>query len=229
VQGDYEQAEALFREALALRETALGRDSLEVAESLNNLAGAVRLQGRLGEAEEATREALAIRRARLSADHPLVTQSVSNLAVLHVAQGQLEQAEPLLRESIATNREVLGPNHPDLASDLSNLASTLQHLGRLAEAEDPWLECLDIRRRTLPGTPLLALTERQYGRLLVELGRLDEAEPVLLDVAPVVLGFEPGRTDYAGQLLRTLVELYEQRGDTAAAAHWAEELQRRAG
>lgn len=49
-QGRFDEAEARFRQALALLETDPGRDSPEYATMLNNLAGVHRLQGRQEEA-----------------------------------------------------------------------------------------------------------------------------------------------------------------------------------
>ena len=50
--GDLKQAETVYREALELRRRAYGTDSLEVAQSLNNLSSVVDTQGRCDESED---------------------------------------------------------------------------------------------------------------------------------------------------------------------------------
>ena len=69
-QGCLEEAEPLFRRALAIREAALGPDHLYTAYSLNDLAELLWARGRSGEAEPLHRRALAIREAALGPDHP---------------------------------------------------------------------------------------------------------------------------------------------------------------
>ena len=69
-QGHYLAAEPHYREALAMREAALGKDHADVAQSCNNLAELYRVLGRYAEAEPLHQRALAIRekavRARAS-------------------------------------------------------------------------------------------------------------------------------------------------------------------
>lgn len=64
--GDFDEAERLYRKALALRRERLGPEHLDVAWSLASLAWVRQGQGRYGEAEALHREALAIRRTRLN-------------------------------------------------------------------------------------------------------------------------------------------------------------------
>ena len=50
-QGKHEEAEALQKRALSIRETALGRDHPDIARNLNDLAVTYDNQGKRGEAE----------------------------------------------------------------------------------------------------------------------------------------------------------------------------------
>ena len=50
-QAKYDEAEALFKRALAIRENALGADHPDVAQTLNNLALVYQAQGKYSEAE----------------------------------------------------------------------------------------------------------------------------------------------------------------------------------
>ena len=88
-----QECEQLFRQALAIRRDLLGDDDLLVAESLNNLSGLMRQNGRLDEAIELQRESLDIRAAQLddSAALPLF-----RLSLVLTALGEEEEAKALL-------------------------------------------------------------------------------------------------------------------------------------
>ena len=60
-QGRYLAAESHYRQALAMREAALGKDHADVAQSCNNLAELYRVQGRYADAEPLHQRALEIR------------------------------------------------------------------------------------------------------------------------------------------------------------------------
>jgi tetratricopeptide (TPR) repeat protein len=51
-QGKYEQAEEMLRQALRLREMAMGKEHPSTLMSMNNLAGALMDQGKYEQAEE---------------------------------------------------------------------------------------------------------------------------------------------------------------------------------
>jgi len=60
-QGQYTQAEQLYKRSLAIREKALGPDHPDVAQSLENMAALYRKTGRGKLAEEFEKRAAAIR------------------------------------------------------------------------------------------------------------------------------------------------------------------------
>ena len=68
--GRLEEAEGLFRSALAIRREATGVRRLDLAETLECLAGLRQEQGDSEEAGQLRREALSIRRAFLPEEHP---------------------------------------------------------------------------------------------------------------------------------------------------------------
>ena len=86
-----------IQRALAIREKVLGPEHPDVANSLHNLAGLYRVQGRYGEAETFYQRSLAILRKAFGPDHPDVATSLNNLAELYRAQGRTEKAERMLR------------------------------------------------------------------------------------------------------------------------------------
>ncbi|MBM3811290.1 MAG: tetratricopeptide repeat protein [Acidimicrobiia bacterium] len=66
---------ATLEDAVKTAEQEMGRSHQRVAEALENLAEAHRLQGRMPEAEKSLRRALEIRRAGLGKDHRLTRQT----------------------------------------------------------------------------------------------------------------------------------------------------------
>lgn len=94
--GRLDEAEGLYKQALAVRERTLGRDHIDVARSLDNLASVYRRQGKQRQAEPLLRRALAIRQRVLGANHPEVARSRENLASLmreHAKNGGSESKE----------------------------------------------------------------------------------------------------------------------------------------
>jgi Flp pilus assembly protein TadD len=60
-QGKYEEAEAMNRQTLALKETVLGREHPDTLTSMSNLALVLGRQGKYEEAEAMNRQTLALR------------------------------------------------------------------------------------------------------------------------------------------------------------------------
>ena len=89
--GEYEKAEAMQREALAMRKKLLGNEHPAVATSLANLGSVFRRQGKLAEAETIQREGLAMRRKLLGDEHPDVASSLAYLAVVLRTRGKLTE------------------------------------------------------------------------------------------------------------------------------------------
>ena len=133
-QGQYADAEPLYKRSLAIREKALGPDHPDVANSLNDLAGLYRELGRYADAEPLYKRSLAIRQKALGPDHPHVAESLNSLAVLYDDQGRNADAEPLYKRSLAILEKALGPDHPNVATSLNNLAGLYRKQGQYAQA-----------------------------------------------------------------------------------------------
>lgn len=148
-QGHDDQAEPLYKRAIALMEKGTGLDSVEIAPVLNNLAALDQRQSRYAEAEPLFKRALAIREKALSREHPDVGQSLNNLATFYVKQQRYADAEPLFQRALAIYQKVGGPEHPAVATLLNNLGQLDRDLNRDAEAEAPIKRSLAIREKVL--------------------------------------------------------------------------------
>jgi len=176
----YEEAEPLFRRALAIEEASYGPDHPEVAMPLSNLATLQQATNRLREAEPLMRRALAIVEASDGPGHPNVATALSNLATLLKATDRLAEAEPLMRRALAIDEASSGPDHPNVATALSNLASLLEVTNRLPEAEKLMRRALAIDEGSYgPDHPDVASDLNNLAILLLNTNRLAEAEPLM--------------------------------------------------
>src|SRR5438105_8970311 len=99
-QGCYDEAEALFRQAIALAEQAFGPNHLEVAAILNNMAVLLKYTGRFDEAESLYGRALAITQQSHGANHPEVAAIYHNLGGLEHDRGRYAAGEWFARQSV---------------------------------------------------------------------------------------------------------------------------------
>jgi CHAT domain-containing protein/Tfp pilus assembly protein PilF len=170
-QGDFSQAEALHRRALAIHEKELGADHPTTLATLTNLGNVMLLQGKFKEAEQVFRRVLAAREKVLGPDHPDVAVSLNNVAnslfeqskqdelsaaparrlrgASEAMQRQTSETENLYRRALAIQERQLGPNHPSVAATLNNLAVLLAGRGRYADAEPMHKRALAIAEKSL--------------------------------------------------------------------------------
>ncbi len=94
-QGQLEEAEPLYREALATRRKQLGNENPDTINSLTGLAGLLEERGQLTEAEALMRECLLLCE-KLPADGWRLFDAKARLAGILVAQMRYAEAEPLL-------------------------------------------------------------------------------------------------------------------------------------
>jgi CHAT domain-containing protein/Tfp pilus assembly protein PilF len=178
-QGHDDQAEPIYKRAIALMEKGTGLDSVEIAPVLNNLAALDQRQGRFTDAEPLFRRALAIREKALPREHPDVGQSLNNLATLYVKQEHFAEAEPLFQRALAIFQKVGGPEHPAVATLLNNLGQLDRDLGRDAEAEAPIKRSLAIREKVLGvDHPDVARSLNNLAGLYEHQQRYADAEPL---------------------------------------------------
>lgn len=100
--GQYADAEALLRRALAIDERSYGPDHPNVATDLHYLARVLHDTNRLTDAEALYRRALAIHERSYGPDHPDVADDLHHLARLLHDTNRLAEAEPLYRRTLVT-------------------------------------------------------------------------------------------------------------------------------
>ena len=154
--GQYEEAETLHYQVLAIHEKTLGLNNATTATSMSNLGRVLDLQGKYAEAERMYRQSLAIRERVLGSEHPDVATNLNNLAKVIQDLGKdrsigvsearararagatvsgLTEAENMYRRALGIQERTLGPDHPATALTLNNLGGLLATRGDFAQAE----------------------------------------------------------------------------------------------
>jgi tetratricopeptide (TPR) repeat protein len=88
IQGRYDEAEGLFRRALAIWVRDPGRDRVDLAVGLSNLANLLRARGEFPEAERLYLEALTIERAAFGEESVTVVETLYGLGATQAAVGR---------------------------------------------------------------------------------------------------------------------------------------------
>jgi tetratricopeptide (TPR) repeat protein len=244
--GDLKEAEAAFRDALAIQKQ-LAADfptrpdfRQQLARTYGNLGVLLRETGRLKEAEAVYRDALAIQK-QLVAEFPTrpdfrqeLTKSYNNLGVLLYQTGRPKEAEAVWRDALAIRQQLVAdfPTRPDfrqqLASSHNNLGLLLYQTGRPKEAEAAWRDALAIRQQLVADFPTrpdfrqeLASSHNNLGLLLYQTGRPKEAERAFRDALAIrqQLATEfPTRPDFRQELALCYNNLGNLLSDTGRLA-----------
>lgn len=217
-QGKYAAALASAERSLALREKALGPNSVGVASSLNQLAAIHLAMGDYGRVEPLLIRALKIREETLGPDNLLFAKSLNSMAVLYQRIGNVRQAEELLERALKIVEKGMGTDSSDFALALSNLAGVYQDGGKYELAEEKYLSALELRKKVSGEEhPDVALSFNNLASLYLEKGDYVRAEPLLrqaLAIREKSLGAE--HPDVA-ITLGNLASLYQDKGDYGRA------------
>ena len=217
-QAQYTQARYLLHKALAIREQVQGTEHLDVAETLNYLAGTYLHTGMYVQAEALFTRILAMREHLQGSEHPEVAIELNNLALLYNRQGKYSQAEPLFQRALAIWEQTQGMEHPDVARTLNNLALLYQEQHKFSQAETLYLQALAIWER-IRGTahPDVAISLNNLAKLYHLTGRYTQAEPLfqrVLEIRENTLGPEHPVVAFS---LTYLAHLYQQQWKYAEA------------
>jgi eukaryotic-like serine/threonine-protein kinase len=176
VKGSYEEAKALFEQALALREEALDSDHPDVAATLSNLATIYISLGAYEDVKPLLERSLRIHERVLGPEHPDVGRNINNLAIVHYSTGSYEEAKALYERALAIKEKTLGLEHPDVALGLNNLALVHDATGAHEEAMRLHERALAINEKALgPEHPDVARSLHNLAGMHETKGSLDHA------------------------------------------------------
>ncbi|MEO5626190.1 MAG: serine/threonine-protein kinase [Dokdonella sp.] len=190
--GQFDESARLSELALAGARALYGEEDTRVAQMLNDYGVALAEKGRSKDAEIALREALGIRRKRLGNDHPAVAESLQVLGAALRGQGRLDECQAALEEALKIQRTAFGEHHVLIANTLNSLGMLDFTRRRPADAERYFHEALAIyRERSESDSAPATATATNEATVLIQLGRYDEAEPLVrhsLDVHLKLVG-----------------------------------------
>jgi tetratricopeptide (TPR) repeat protein len=141
---DYQNAESLFRRALAIQRKEFGSDSPAAGATLTNLGSLFETVGHHSEAEQMEREAIRIFERKLGPWSAELAISCTNLADVLATKGDLSQAAALYRRAISIDETVYGADNPEVAGDLVNLGTLLKQSGDASAGNSTLQRALDI-------------------------------------------------------------------------------------
>ena len=215
----YNEAEALYLQALRLREQQKGMEHPDIAASLNGLGSLYRDTSKYAAAELCYLRALSIQEHWLGKEHLDVANSLAGLANLYRDQSKYAEAEPLHLHALAIREQQLGPKHVLVAASLHLLASLYTDISRYPEAEPLLLRALAIREQTHgQNHPDVAYSLNSLAVIYLQQDKYAEAEPVLrraLTIRKQIYGQNHPET---ASSLNNLATLYHWQGKHAEAA-----------
>lgn len=220
--GRYDQAEPLLARSLALRRQVFGPGTLEVAESLEHLAGLSKERSDRTAAETHLREALAIRRLHRGDDDLALARTLNRLGRTLSEQSVSPEAAPAIeaihREALTIARRAERPEGLIVAETFFSLAHLRQAQGSYAEAESLFRKGLEVERKALGDRdPRLFRDQAELSAILLDAGKLQEAEAVLRPcLARQRTILSPGHPDLATTLNNLAVVLDQQGRSTEA-------------
>jgi tetratricopeptide (TPR) repeat protein len=150
-----------------------------------------------------------------------VAQMVGTMLQL---EGKLDEAVPHLRRTVASMEAVYGADHRRTCSATNQLAWALEQVGDVEESERLYWSTLERLRRTAPRSETLVHGLVNFGILLSNIGRKDEARAHYEEALSVAEDtFGPDHIGVTGPLLN-LANLVAEDGDPDVALRMFERV-----
>jgi len=149
--GDAGQAKLCYERALKIDEQHYGKDHLQVAITLNNLAATYVALGDAQTAKILLEPALKIHEQRYGKDHWHVASMLENLANAYGTLGDAQTPKMLLERALKIQEQYYGENHWRVANTSNNLAIAYGALG-------------DIKTQKMLFERTLKIREQHYGK-----------------------------------------------------------------
>jgi tetratricopeptide (TPR) repeat protein len=202
--GDFDGAEKLYEQALAIHRTARGELTREYARTLNRY-GHMGIAWRKDFAQGKCFRALQIREQVLGKDDPDCAESLEDLGWLALNGFHLAGAEGLFRKALAIRRHRQGAQHPETAEALSGLGLALLSQLDYAQAHVHLRQAIRLTEEARWSQhPLLARYLGNFAEL-IHVGYFECLRAARLSQRSLAIRERAGLTrhpDYAGNLIK---------------------------
>jgi eukaryotic-like serine/threonine-protein kinase len=213
------ESEGYNRRAVAIFEANHPGPNTLVAESLNALATALDLQGKVEAADSAYRKVLALRKQLYGRKHPDYAFTVMNYAMFNFDRGKFVEAAALVSETLALRGNELPESHPAIATSLQTLGRSLDRTGDHAGAERALRESLGLRQRYLPaGSWLIGSSEGVLGEHYLDVKEYPRAERYLRHGDSLMVAAFGDASPRTQANLKRLLRLYTETNDQREVA-----------
>ncbi|MBK8977823.1 MAG: serine/threonine protein kinase [Planctomycetes bacterium] len=218
----FDDAETLLREAVDLVRAHDSARPQRLASEQSRLGVVLLEQESFAEAEPILRENLEQWRAAVGDLDEHYVRALGNLATALAGLGRLDDSIGLLQDQADRLRRSGSDGEVALARCSTLLATRLLEAGRGADAESPAREALAIQERRATGSWDHHRAMALLGRVLAAAGRLDDAEPLLVEAATRML--QPDSPTVPRQTIVALARLYREQGREELAQQWEQKL-----
>ena len=185
--GDNQEAEKCYLESKAIQEKVLGKEHLDYANTLNNLAILYSNMGNYEKAGYLFLEVKPIWEKLHGREHPDYIGTLINLAIIYNDIGQDDKAEKLFLEAKVIFENTNNLKHPYYMNCLANLAILYHSMGQFEKAEPIYLESKALVEKVLgKDNPNYSGDLINLASLYKDMGQFEKAEPLFLD-AKVIL------------------------------------------
>ena len=209
-QGQYSDAERIFRAVMQERERVLGPEHSYTLAARSRLENALYYEGKYAESEAQARAILAIQEKTLGFEHPDTLKARNNLADTLFAEGKYAESETEFRALIKLKEKAFGPENLNTLNARNNLAVVLATEGKYVEAEPEFRGLVTLAEKVFGAENPFTLSARSnLAQALDKEGKYPEAETEDRNVVKLeekVLGSEhPDTLDTRDNLVMTLL------------------------
>lgn len=177
--GRLTEAEALYRQSMAMYETLPGMSPTDIARGWGQVSTLLSTQGRHAEAIALQGRVVDLLKARLPPSDRALWVAIANYGSALTELGQLEEGERQFREAIALTERYRGREDDDVGGMLQPLAMNLMFAGQLVAAESVARRSHQIALQNRGATNTATLASlRAVITVLVEQERCAEAIPM---------------------------------------------------
>jgi TonB family protein len=147
-EGKYDEALPLAKRAVELKEKALGKDAMALADALNNLGALYMAKADYRNADAPYKRSLAIYEKAKGADDISLTVMLDKLAWIRYAQSFSNEAREMFERSLAIKEKVTGKESAEVGQSLVYLGQFYEKQGKYKQAVPFYQRAVDVLEKS---------------------------------------------------------------------------------